>query len=92
MPQQPCELMLRRPLRTILGLIKPNTETKFTQQQGQQKYNNDTHSRGRLFDVGQQVMVHSYHDGGHIWVKGQIVKKQGDLTFMVEIEDAVVWK
>ena len=56
----PCELMLRRPLRTILDLIKPNTGTKVSQQQGQQKYNHDTHSRGRQFDVGQQVMARNY--------------------------------
>ena len=24
--------------------------------------------------------------------QGRVVKKQGDLTFMVEIEDGVVWK
>ena len=49
----PCELMLRRPLRTILDLIKPNMGTKVNQQQGHQKYNHNTHSRGRQFDVGQ---------------------------------------
>ena len=52
----------------------------------------DTHSRGRQVDVGQHVMVRRYRDGGPIWVKGRVVKKQGDLTFMVEIEDGVVWK
>ena len=26
----PCELILRRPVRTVLDLLKPNTETKVT--------------------------------------------------------------
>ena len=73
----PCELMLRRPLRTILDLIKPNTGIKVSQQQGQQKYNHDTHSHIRQFDFGQQVMLQNYPDGDLIWVKGRVVKKQG---------------
>ena len=87
----PAELMLKRPLRTVLDLLKPNTETKVRNQQGLQKSNHDTHSQFRQFEVGQQVMVCSYHDNDPSWISGKIVEKC-DVTFLVEIEDGIIWK
>ena len=54
--------MLRRPLRTVLDLLKPNTETKVHDQLSLQKRNHDVHSHVRKFNVGQRVMVRSYRD------------------------------
>ena len=58
----PSELMLKRPLRTVLDLLKPNTETKVRNQQDLQKSKHETHSQFMQLEVGQQVMVRSYHD------------------------------
>ena len=84
--------MLKRPLRTVLDLLKPNTETKVRNQQGLLKSNHDIHSQFRQFEVGQQVMVRSYCDVDPSWISGKIVEKKGDVTFLVEIEDGIIWK
>ena len=67
-------------------------ELNFVTKKGLQKSNHDTHSQFRQLEVGQQVMVHSYHDIDHSWISGKIVKKKGDVTFLVEIEDGIIWK
>ena len=66
--------MLKRPLRTVLDLLKPNTETKVCNQQGLQKSNHDTHSQFRQLEVGQQVMVRSYRDIDPSWISVKIVE------------------
>ena len=72
--------MLRRPVRTVLDLLKPNTETKVHDQQGLQKSNPDMHSHVRKFNVGQKVMVCSYRDDDPSWISDKIVKQKGDVT------------
>ena len=37
-------------------------------------------------------MVHSYHDIDPSWISGKVVEKKGDVTFLVEIEDGIIWK
>ena len=37
-------------------------------------------------------MVHSYHDIDPLWISGKIVEKKGDVTFLIEIEDGIIWK
>ena len=84
--------MLKRPLRTVLDLLKSNTGTKGRNQQGLQKSNHDTHLQFRQLEVGQKVMVRSYCDNDPSWISGKIVEKKGDVTFLVEIEDGIIWK
>ena len=54
--------------------------------------NHDAHSQLRQFELGQQVMVRSYCDINPLWISGKIVEKRGDVTFLVEIEDEIIWK
>ena len=84
--------MLRRHLRTVLDLLKPNTETKVHDQNGLQKSNHDVHSHVRKFHVGQRIMVRSYQDDNPSWISGKIVEQKSDVTFMVELEDGIIWK
>ena len=88
----PSKLMLKRPLRSVLDLLKPNTETKVRNQQSLQKSNHDTHSQFRQLEVAHQVMVRSYHYIDPSWISGNIVEKKGDVTFLFEIEDRIIWK
>ena len=37
-------------------------------------------------------MVRSYRDIDPSWISGKIVEKRGDVTFLVEIEDRIIWK
>ena len=69
----PCELMLKRSLRTRLDLLKPNQESNVLNQQANQKYNHDSHSRSRIFIVGQNVMVRSYRNSDPKWIPGIIL-------------------
>ena len=84
--------MLKRLLRIVLGLLKPNTETKVHNQQGLQKSNHDIYSQFRQLEVGQEVMVRSYCDIDPSWISGKIVEKKGDVTFLIEIKDGSIWK
>ena len=88
----PSEVMLRRPLRTLLDLLKPNGGIKVLNQQGLQKSNHDTLSQFRQFEVGLQVIVRSYRDIDPSWISVKIVDKRVDVMFLVEIEDGTIWK
>ena len=37
-------------------------------------------------------MVRSYRDDDTSWISGNIVQQKGDVTFMVELEDGIIWK
>ena len=88
----PCELMLKRPIRTVLDLLKPSVSNQVINSQAMQKSYHDKKSQNRTIAVGQLVMVRNYRKIGSKWVEGTIVKKSGEKTFLVKIADGQVWK
>ena len=86
-----CELMLKRPIRTVLDLLKPSVSNQVFCQAMQKSYH-DKKSQNRTIAVGQLVMVRNYRKIGSKWVEGTIVKKSGEKNFLVKIADGQVWK
>ena len=84
--------MLKQPIRTVLDLLKPNIEKNVLNKQATQKENHDPTSRSRCFCVDQPVMVRSYCNSDPKWIPGIILKKKGNLTYLVKLQDGIVWK
>ena len=53
----PAELFMKRALRMRLDLLKPSLQSRVRAKQADQKSRHDAHSRDRLFDIGQSVLV-----------------------------------
>ena len=56
--------------------------------QADQKQLHDTHSRSRLFEVGQAVLVRNLRDGPK-WLSGVIVEQTGPVSYRVQASDQI---
>ena len=57
----PCELLLKRKLRTRFDLMIPNTKQHVTSKQADQKQRHDKHSRSQPMFPGTTVLVREYN-------------------------------
>ena len=87
----PCELFLKRSMRTRLDMLKPDLQRMVLDQQAHQKLIHDKHARGREFVVGQNVMVWNLLNGPK-WVSGVISERRGPLTYLVEVGPNQYWR
>ena len=78
--ESPAQLLLARPLRTRLDLVKPNLNRKMVNQQHQQgiKAANEKGRQRCQLEVGDAVMSQDYQ-GDLKWRSGLIVKKTAPL-------------
>jgi len=67
------ELLLRRRVRTILDLLKPNTADQVKKKQQQQKVQHDARARPRQFQVNEKVFVKSLRPGRR-WLPGEVLE------------------
>ena len=91
--ESPAQLLLGRPLRTRLDLVKPNLNRKMVNQQHQQgiKAANEKGRQQRQLVVGDAVMSQDYR-GDLKWRSGLIVKKTGPLMYEVQVAPGIVWR
>eukprot|EP00731_Ephydatia_muelleri_P039008 Em1040g1a len=87
----PCELFLKRTIRTRLDAIRPNYSGTVCDKQALQKELHDRHARSREFEIGQKVMAKNFLQGPP-WVAGVISECKGPLTYLVEVEPHVFWR
>ena len=80
---------LKRPLRNLFTLLKPNLAKRVQkQQENQVKYQaNNRCSRELRFN--QVVRVRNFSGGKEKWVLGTIVKKRGPWTFQVRVQGEI---
>ena len=52
----PAELLMKRPLRSRLDLLRPSVKQRVQAKQADQKRYHDAHSKDRQFEVGQPVL------------------------------------
>ena len=81
----PAELLLGRPLRTRLDLLRPNTAERVERKQQTQKSTHDVRSRHREFREGQPVFVKNFGVGVK-WLPGIVSEKSG-VSYKVCLED-----
>ena len=58
--------------------------------QADQKQLHDAHSRSRLFEIGQALLVWSLRDGPK-WLSGVIVEHTGPVSYRVQVSDQI-WR
>ena len=87
----PSELMIGRPLRTQLDLIRPDVGRRVRDQQDRQKTQHDLHSREQGFVLGQQVWVRNMQEGP-CWVPGVIAGIHGPVSYEVRVVSGTVWR
>ena len=91
--ESPAQLLLGRPLRTRLDLVKLNLNRKMVNQQQQQgiKAANEKGRQRRQLEVGDKVMSRDYR-GDLKWRSGLIVKKTGPLMYEVQVARGIIWR
>ena len=89
----PAQLLIGRPLRTRLDLVKPNLNRKMVNQEHQQSIraaNETGRQRGQL-EVGDSVMSRDYR-GDLKRRSGLIVSKTGPLMYEVQVALGIIWR
>ena len=87
----PCELFIRRRIRTLFDLLLPSQEKRVNDRQAAQKAGHDMHAQSRQFEIDQLVMARNWRDGPD-WVPGVLIEKLGPLTFKVQTQAGQIWK
>ena len=90
--KSPCQLFLKRDVKTRFDLLKPDPERHVLDKQSQQKSSHDQRPRRREWFVGQRVMARNVRPGPN-WVPATILEVLGPVTYLVETtEDRQLWK
>ena len=82
----PAELLMGRPLRTHIDLVKPSIDSRVREKQSDQKRNHDKRVKQRTFEVNDPVFVRNF-SGGPTWLPGTIKECKGAVSFKVQLED-----
>ena len=87
----PSQLLLGRPLRTRLDLVKPNLNRKMVNRQHQQSIRaaNEKGRQRRQLEVGDSVMSRDYR-GDMKWCSGLIVNKTRPLMYEVQVAPGII--
>ena len=82
--RSPCELFLKRHLRTRFDLLRSPTKGVVEAKQAGQKLHRDRRANLRSLFPGSSVMVRSYH-GEDRWIPGTVFRKLGPVTYSIDI-------
>ena len=83
----PCELLMRRKLRSRFDLLYPKVEGRVEERQIRQKEQHDKSSKERKFTVNDEVFVENFTSRSPRWIPGTVVKVNGPLSYEVELEN-----
>ena len=86
--ESPCNLFLKRCLRTRFHLMKPDTNRVVTNKQADYKSHRDQHSSSRKLLPGNTVMVRVYN-GPNKWSPGVVLQQLGPVTYTVEVQGKI---
>lgn len=87
----PCQLLMKRDLRTRLSLLRPNCEKSVLDKQTRQKSAHDRRCRHREWIAGDRVLVRNHRDGPD-WIPGTIIEVLGPVTYIVQTDKGHKWK
>ena len=74
-----------------LDLLKPCGSDQVIQKQSNQSYHHNLHARTHEFDIGQAVMIRNFW-GQPKCLPGEIVQKNGPLSYLVNTQTGLSWK
>ena len=87
----PCQLLMKRQLKSRLDLIFPDIQDRVQEKQGKQKLYHDQTSKSRMFNEGDNVFVRNFVPNAKIkWIQGRIVSVTGPLSYKIELTDGTV--
>ena len=89
--RSPAELMLGRPLRNRMDLLKPDFYHEVrSKQQEQVEHSQTAHSRNRSLEVGETVLVRDYR-GAQRWREGEVNDRLGSKHYLIQVQEQV-WR
>ena len=83
--QAPCELLMRRKIRSRFDLIRPDLSATVKSRQLKQKQYHDKNTKSRVFKVGDSVLALYFRGNKTEWINGVITKITGPLSYLVDI-------
>jgi transposase InsO family protein len=89
--QAPCELLMKRQLRTRLDLMRPDVGKTVERAQKRQQRAYRTSHQSKEFEEGDNVWARNYREGDK-WVPASVVRRLGKLTYKVRVNGSLVWK
>ncbi|CAF1460993.1 unnamed protein product [Adineta ricciae] len=87
--QTPAELFLKRPLRTVLDLLRPNYAEATRLAHNRYQVNFDKKSKERYFTEGDKVLVRDFRASSTKtqWKPGSLIHRQGSRLWLVKVGD-----
>ena len=85
----PCDLLMKRRLRSSLDKFRPSVLSRVDQNQQQQKASHDRTAGDRCISVGDPVFPRNCGPGA-TWHPGVVVDEQGPLSYTVRLQDSRV--
>uniref|UniRef100_A0A1I8FHD3 FIP-RBD domain-containing protein n=1 Tax=Macrostomum lignano TaxID=282301 RepID=A0A1I8FHD3_9PLAT len=82
----PSQLMMGRPLRTLLDLVRPDVSAAVTRRQEAQKLQHDRGARARSFEEGDDVVVRDF-TGQQKWLPASISRQTAPLSYECRLPD-----
>ena len=91
--ESPAQILMGRPLRTRLDLVKPNRNKKMVNKQHEQSMlaARDKGTPARQIGVGDSVMARDYR-GSFKWHQGRVIRKTGPLMYEVQVMPDQIWR
>ena len=89
--ESPSMLFMKRPLRTRLDLLRPNTQAMVEDKQAQQKKDHDVHTKQRYFQIGSSVLAKNF-TSSPTWLSGTVLACLSPLTYSIQLDDGRIWK
>ena len=89
----PAELFLKRSLRTVLDLLRPNTFNPAEPAHRRYQRNFDQHTSQRHFREHEHVFVRDFRNNPHKvnWTPGVLISREGSRVWLVKV-DNVKWR
>ena len=83
----PCELLMKRKLRSKLDSVFPTVQSKVQEAQAKQKQYRDGTNTLRKFQVDELVYVENFPTKRPKWIPGRIVEVTGPLSYKVKLSN-----
>ena len=89
----PCELFLKRALRTRMDLLRLDGAVKVGEKQAMQKQHHDSRAsqQERCYKVGDSVMTRNYRHGPK-WLPGTVAEVKGPLSYVIQLNSGLLWR
>jgi len=86
----PSEMLMKRKVKTLLDLLRPNPDSHVRASQEKQKKNFDGRIPVREFRANQNVWVQTFSKNSPKWSLGTVIKPVGPVSYEVRVDGRVM--